>query len=602
MHTHTARSTAAQPSRRLGAGPQKTGLVAALMAVTATLLMALGPASPAAAEIGPGDDRLMTTPTWWHTYYDQTADDVDALGAWGARITDLRVTSASPLRFTVATVWNTGAYNSGWSWYPALTDKEIGDRVNKDQGRLISASRYETSDGPRYAVVMVNNTGSNYKTWYWCDCTATEIGDLVNKTNSRLTYLSSYGTGASQRYVAIAVANEGSDAYSWGWLVGVTNAEIAKSLQPGDQLVDLDTNEDGTYNAIVYHIPGAETWKWQVGSTPTYLEATARQHGLRLISVSEHNGKYAGVMVNNLDGLSAQLRDSYEGKITTGTYGFLLEREDGRVLAELQAGLVHEPASVIKVLFHLHALRKRQKGLSDETTVEYRWKQTPAMPGDDEGCPSTFPNRAATDILTLDKAMMIQSDNRATVAVTDYFDGPAEILATTGDLLGLDNTSLKHCGTIGDRQTTLRDLGKMWMAAADSSTVLNYVHQSLFHDRMINENNFNGPPVCMSGIVAEEAAKLGKSAVVGEFCNAIRFMNKGGAMQAGSKVVWAIGTLTGLPEKGNYGAITHAYYHYGTFVDGMTGGDAEIQIASNVGWGNYQEAMREGVHDALLTW
>jgi hypothetical protein len=582
--------------------------LAMMYALVATALATVATSGEALAATGSADDRLLTTPTGWWTYNNIDANTVSAkVNEHGARITDLRVISSSPLRFTVTMVKNTGAYASGWSWYPSLTGKQVGDQLNADNGRLISAARYETASGPRYAVVMVNNSGSNFKNWYWCDCTASQLGDMLTDTNSRLTHISAYGS-SPRRYVAISVANQSDDAYGWGWWLGVSAQTIKDNLHSGDRIIDLDANPDGTFNTIVYHVPGGGAWSWGVGMSAADLVEQAKQHGNRLISMSRSGNSYSGVMVDNLSGLSAQMRDRYEGQVTSGAYGFRLERDDGAVLAELQGDKKHEPASVIKVLFHLHAIRSQQAdvNLTDTAPVPYRWNLTSAINGNDPGCPSDFPNTAMTTLEVADARMMIPSDNRMTVAITDYFGGVSAtspiMMDTAAAVGGMPDTTIEHCGGIGDRQTTLRDLGRVWMAAAGPKALLDATHRTLFHDRMLNEMN-NGNPLCSAGIVAQEAAKLGKSSSVASgFCNAMRFMVKGGTLgDDTSRIVWTMGSLTGLPVKSRLGT-TLTYYHYGAFVDGMTGGNAAINTSSNVGWSNYYEGMRQAVKAALKTW
>jgi hypothetical protein len=121
---------------------------------------------------------------------------------------------------------------------------------------------------------------------------------------------------------------------------------------------------------------------------------------------------------------------------------------------------------------------------------------------------------------------------------------------------------------------------------------------------MLNESNIDWMHQWLCGLVNQEASKLGKDgSVATDFCNAIRFMVKGGALadSISGKISWSMGSLTGLPVKTPAGT-TYTYYHYGTFVDGMNGGAAAITTASNIGWNNYAEGMRQSVNDALKTW
>jgi hypothetical protein len=75
MYTHIDTNAARKPRLRLAGGRMPAGrALAAVLAVIATLLVTVGTAAPATADIGPNDDRLMTAPAaWWRMY-----EDVDA--------------------------------------------------------------------------------------------------------------------------------------------------------------------------------------------------------------------------------------------------------------------------------------------------------------------------------------------------------------------------------------------------------------------------------------------------------------------------------------------------------------------------------------------
>src|SRR5262249_8226385 len=146
----------------------------------------------------------------------------------------------------------------------------------------------------------------------------------------------------------------------------------------GHQLVDLDPNDDGTFNGIVYDKPRA-AWAWSFGSASlSSLVDQAGQHGMRLIDVTTYHNAgaryYAGITVDNVTGLTAQLRNMYEGTMPAGaTYGFRLRKWNGPVLAALQDDKVIEPASAIKVLIHLHVEIAEQNGLSYKTPIQYHY-------------------------------------------------------------------------------------------------------------------------------------------------------------------------------------------------------------------------------------
>jgi hypothetical protein len=145
----------------------KALLLALAVVAQLAVVVAIG-AGPANAAVGPADDRQLTTPTIWWTYSGVTAAQVsNLLSANKARLTDIGVDNASIPSFTVEMVRNSGSYTSGWWWYYGQTAAQVGSLLSANNARLISAQAYNTASGVRFAVVMVPNTGTNAKSWWW---------------------------------------------------------------------------------------------------------------------------------------------------------------------------------------------------------------------------------------------------------------------------------------------------------------------------------------------------------------------------------------------------------------------------------------------------
>jgi hypothetical protein len=218
----------------------------AVAAVSVSVALLIGVAGSAQAYPGPADDRMMSVPTGWWTY-----ENVDAAGIGqvlsnnNARLTDLRVVSASPLRFRFTAVKNTGAYASGWWWYYGVTMAQVNSLLGQNNARLISAVRY----GSVYAVVMVSNTGANAKAWGWCDTDFAGVSACLGASN-RLTNIVSY---AQNRFVVIFVNN--NPGYGWCWYAGITRAQVT-SLCSGQSVLDISTNPDGTFNVAKVALDG----------------------------------------------------------------------------------------------------------------------------------------------------------------------------------------------------------------------------------------------------------------------------------------------------------------------------------------------------------
>jgi len=208
------------------------------LGAVAGVALVLGVSAPAQAYPGAADDRMMSTQTAWWTYQNVDAATVaNTLSQNSARLTDLRVLSASPLRFSVTMVRNSGAYASGYWWYYGITMGQVNSYLSANNARLISAVRY----GNVYAVVMVPNTGANAKAWGWCDTDYNGVVGCLGNAN-RLTNIEAY---AQNGFVVIFVNN--SENYGWCWYAGISRAQL-DSLCAGQSVLDISTNPNGTFN------------------------------------------------------------------------------------------------------------------------------------------------------------------------------------------------------------------------------------------------------------------------------------------------------------------------------------------------------------------
>jgi hypothetical protein len=219
--------------------------------VTAALVLALGVGGIAQAYPGPGDDRMTSAPTAWWTWQNIDPATLAAdLNQDGARLTDLRVSSASPLLFTATAVANSGSYGSAWWWYYGVTGAQVGSLLSRNNARLISAVRY----GNVYAVVMIPNTGPNATAWWWWDTDANGIATTTAQNNARVTNIMSYAPG---RFVVIEVDNTGANSYAWWWYYGISLSTLT-SLASGKTTLDISYNNDGsnTFNVAMISQPG----------------------------------------------------------------------------------------------------------------------------------------------------------------------------------------------------------------------------------------------------------------------------------------------------------------------------------------------------------
>jgi hypothetical protein len=207
--------------------------------------------------------------------------------------------------------------------------------------------------------------------------------------------------------------------------------------------------------------------------------------------------------------------------VVGGTFGFRFVRVGGRVVGSLHPEQVFYPASSIKVLAHLHAVRwaAAQPDPAEALT-------TPIPVYSDsctgEGASWTEPLAAVL------AAMMIDSDNQRANAVLDYF-GMEAVNTTATEVVGTSDTVLAHrfgCGGPQNdpaNQSTALDLSRIYERFA-LGDVLDAEAAGLFTSLML------GPvwPSFESAVIAEGEALGLESEMVEAFRAAIGLLYKAG--------------------------------------------------------------------------
>ncbi len=242
--------------------------------------------------------------------------------------------------------------------------------------------------------------------------------------------------------------------------------------------------------------------------------------------------------------------------VAGGTFGFRFVRVGGGVLASLNPEHSFYPASSIKVLAHLYAVRWVAVQPDPEEALA-----TP-IPVYDDPCAAlgTYQVEPLAAVLA---AMMIDSDNRRANAVIDRF-GRDAINATAIDVAGVSDTVLAHrfgCGGPANdpaNRSTALDLSRVYERMAEGD-VLDAEAGRIFTSLML------GPvwPSLASAVAAEGEA-LGLD---WEMVEAFR-----GAVGLSYKAGWwdthlSIGGLVGLPAGGCRGDPPRQYA-FAVFVDG----------------------------------
>ncbi len=588
-------------------------------------------------------DRSLTTPAAWYMFSNVSASFLAGqIQQHNLRIVDLEVNNSAGDRFSATLVQNTGDFGKGWWWYYGQTGDQLAAHLNDNHARLIDLEVYTVNGQQRFAGVMVDNTGAAAKGWWWYyNASPSFLSDALTRNNARLIDL---GTSGSNTYSAVMVSNTGSDAKAWWYYYNQTPSQVSTLLnQNHARLIDIEADSSGRFDVVMVKNTGStsDRWWWYYGFSAQNILDTANRNGARVFDLEPYSARgstlYAGLMLDDVNSLSDTVGDVLRGANASGQVGLYLKRIGGPVLADLQSGRQFEPASMIKVVLYLTALRRVEAGtlhLTDSVNWYYQ-------PGDNinnltKGNPGVNPdsfNDTASNRITeplgvvLDR-MMKESDNRATRAIDKLLGRPA--INATAAFLGMKNTVF--ASTLGSgipgNYLTLADAGLLY-EKVESGQILHGAYLTDFRRLMTNEstqdpNNIAFPDGVFGAFVTvvrqEAARKLNKPlndpavvALTNQFVGLMKNNWKGGGydlynMDAGhAHIDRTVGGYVALPVK-NGTAIGYRSYVYGIFIENAVvprngaddSGPALDQV--NQAWANSQgELLRLEIRSALAT-
>jgi hypothetical protein len=280
---------------------------------------------------------------------------------------------------------------------------------------------------------------------------------------------------------------------------------------------------------------------------------------------------------------TARLLGFLDGKVAGGRTGFVLTGMGGSVLASLRADEGFYPASSIKVLYLLEALR--WVGGRDDPAAALRT----LLPVYSDGCGGGVLSLEPLD--TVLRAMMQQSDNLRANAVGDFF-GLEAINQTARYLGGVGPGSIvAHrfaCGGPANdppNRLTAADLAGVYERYG-SGALLNAPTADLFASYFLDA----GTGV-LDAVVAEEAAALGRPDLAAWFGSRVELIYKAGWW--GTDL--SVGGYAALPRRG-CGSVYDRRLAFAAFVSEADAVAPGFDITESVG-----EMLREEIHAALAS-
>ena len=290
----------------------------------------------------PEDDRENSSPVSWYVYEHQTLSDIiSTVTVNGLRVVDLYVEDASsPAQMSAVYVANTASYARNWSIMVDATPADLYDYATTNNYRIVVLKAFDDpapGADVRFFAILIANTGADAKTWWFYDgLTPAQVTTLWQANTARLVQVNSYVKGGVTLYAVVMISNTGSDARSWWWYVDATQPFISSILDSNNaRLTDLDIDQTtGHYNVIMNSCSGGcPAWWWYIGVSTANLLSTASSNGARIIDANSTAGcgdrGLSIVLIDNsvktltLDSIPAQDGQVLETSETSGVGGAL---------------------------------------------------------------------------------------------------------------------------------------------------------------------------------------------------------------------------------------------------------------------------------------
>jgi CubicO group peptidase (beta-lactamase class C family) len=261
---------------------------------------------------------------WW--MLDGSPAGIDTKRAEGYRLFRLKAASTAPLTFSALFVRNTGVYErTGGAWEFDLTADQVAERAKSTVRRIIDVCPYLVNNEPRFAIVTLDNTGRQKKT-YKVLLGQTSLSTVLKEAKAfggRITDFDKVTVLVPQpgtpvklslpRYSAVMIKNQLPDhREQWGGSgtleqIGILVAQ--KTLQENRpvRLVALEPAVGEAFDYVMETRPATHHSWWFDGLTwshfedPDHLQHVTRRLRARPINVKKdaQTGRFAASLIDN---------------------------------------------------------------------------------------------------------------------------------------------------------------------------------------------------------------------------------------------------------------------------------------------------------------
>lgn len=571
-------------------------------------------------------DKIRSTPTGWAWEYGATSAAIDANLAGGLR--PFAFSRIGTDQYDTCYVSNAGVYEvSGADVLYGLEESSLILSLALGGDRIIDLEAYDTILGVRFGAIVVPNAGATQvSSWDWAHgLTWAQVGAwLAARPTLRPIDIDAYVTSGQLRYSVVAVVNAGVNAVADWWIGTGAGADTVRAAMVANdaRLVDIEVVDEppqfgGAKYAYIMIPRGEERSDWFTEVRSEDLASLVSQVGSRVVCLERYSigvvTRYSVVTVDNLDAQSGRMRDYIMGddrglastsNIDGGTMGFLLKEVGGPVLASLQADLVWEPASTVKLLHAVYALWQCSMWVDAlDANVQYRNLNNVSQIM--SGCTScAFDWFCGPVNIRLDETiryLLEPSSNTALIALERRYNvGDINAFADARGF-GAIEVLRQDCACAEVLNTaTCEAVCEMMEQVAEGSIFAAPWREVLFTLMNDVEEQGYGLYPTLAGVIAGEAAQTDLTTEeVAQFREQMRFANKGGSYDCGT--FWRTeGGWASVPFKENVGGqwvVAPREYVFALYID-----DTSRYEASNIVYAAKEEILREQIREALESW
>lgn len=230
-----------------------------------TLFAALLLTALAAGAVMAQNDQDNTNHTGWTWLRAQSVSQVGKyLSTNDGRITDVQVikvaSTGKPVLDTVI-VSNTGTYGKTWYWYYGITPEQVVSYGLANNLRPIAIAPYFVGNSLYVVVVFISNTGADAAAWDLYYGGAAAVVNAIRGDGARPLNFKAYGqTGTtSAGYIGIGVQN---DSRQWQALWESTPAQINAVINSGFRPTQLGPDSGGKFTSVLDTLVTDLWWEW----------------------------------------------------------------------------------------------------------------------------------------------------------------------------------------------------------------------------------------------------------------------------------------------------------------------------------------------------